>query len=76
MLIGGATGFVLGILIGILTNSPFAGITETSSDVQGLIYFRWLGLGVMGGVIGTLAGLIDFRKLRREKHKVGTNNKP
>ena len=69
MLIGGAVGFVLGFLVGMLVNPPFSGITETSSDVQGLTYFTWFGLGVIGGVIGTIVGVIDFRKLRVDKNK-------
>jgi gas vesicle protein len=74
MLIGGAVGFVFGFSVGMLLNPPFSGMTETSSDVQGLIYFTWFGLGVIGGVLGTLAGLVDFRKLRSEKHKGRTDN--
>jgi len=75
MLIGGAVGFVFGFLIGMLVNPPFSGITETSSDVQGLTYFTWFGLGVIGGVLGTLAGLVNYQRLRGEKHKAGTDNK-
>jgi hypothetical protein len=75
MLSRGAVGFILGFLVGMLVNPPFAGMTKTSSDVQGLTYFTWFGLGVAGGVLGTLAGLVDFRKLRVEKHKVRTDNK-
>ena len=67
MLIRGAAGFVLGFLIGMLVNPPFPGMTATSSDVQGLTYFTWFGLGILGGVIGTIVGVIDFRKLRTEK---------
>jgi H+/Cl- antiporter ClcA len=69
MLIGGAVGFVLGFLVGMLINPPFSGMTATSSDVQGLTYFAWFGLGVIGGVIGTIVGVIDFRKFRAEKNK-------
>jgi gas vesicle protein len=69
MLIGGTVGFVVGFLVGLLINPPFSGMTTTSSDVQGLIYFSWFGLGVVGGVIGSVAGLIDFRKLRAEGNK-------
>jgi hypothetical protein len=75
MLIRGAVGFVLGFLAGMLVNPPFPGMTETSSDVQGLTYLTWFGLGVVGGILGTLAGLVDFRKLRAEKHKGRTDNK-
>jgi hypothetical protein len=50
-------------------------MTATSSDVQGLTYFTWFGLGVVGGILGTLAGLVDFRKLLRDKHTVGKDNK-
>jgi hypothetical protein len=75
MLIGGAVGFVLGFLAGMLINPPFPGMTATSSDVQGLTYFTWFGLGVVGGILGTLAGLVDFRKLLRDKHTVGKDNK-
>jgi len=75
MLIGGAIGFVFGFFAGMLVNPPFSGITETSSDIQGLIYFTWFGLGVAGGVIGAIAGVIDFRKLRAEKYKGRKNNK-
>jgi len=69
MMVRGAVGFVFGFLIGMLVNPPFSGMTETSSDVQGLTYFTWFGLGVAGGVLGTLAGLVDFRKLRPVKDK-------
>jgi len=75
MLIGGAIGFVLGFLAGMLADPPFTGMIETSPDVQGLTYFTWFGLGVAGGAFGTLAGVVDFRKLRAEKHKAGTDNK-
>ena len=75
MLIGGAVGFVLGFLIKMLVNPPFSGITKTSSDVQGLIYFTWFGLGVVGGVLGTLAGLVDIQKLRGNNHKAKRGNK-
>jgi drug/metabolite transporter (DMT)-like permease len=74
MLIGGAVGFVFGFLVGMLINPPFSGMTETSSDVQGLTYFTWFGLGVLGGVLGILAWLVNYRKLRGEKHKAGTDN--
>jgi len=50
-------------------------MTETSSDVQGLTYFTWFGFGVAGGVLGALAGLVNFRKLRAEKHKGRKDNK-
>ena len=75
MLIGGAVGFVLGFLVGMLVNPPFSGMTATSSDVQGLTYFTWFGLGVLGGVIGTIVGVIDFRKLRAEKNQGREDNK-
>ena len=75
MLIWGAVGFVFGFLGGMLVNPPFSGMTETSSDVQGLAYFTWFGFGVAGGVLGTLAGLMDFRNLRADKHKGRTDNK-
>lgn len=75
MLIGGAVGFVLGFLVGLLVNPPFSGMTATSSDVQGLTYLTWFGLGVVGGVLGTLGGLVNFQSLRGEKRKVGTDNK-
>ena len=75
MLIGGAAGFVLGFLVGMLVNPPFSGMTSTSSDVQGLTYFTWFGLGVLGGVIGTIVGVIDFRKLRAEKNQGREDNK-
>jgi hypothetical protein len=51
-----------------LVNPPFSGMIATSSDVQGLTYFTWAALGVMGGVIGTIVGVIDFGKLRAEKN--------
>ena len=66
-LIGGAVGLVLGFFIGMLINPPFSGMTATSSDVQGLTYFSWFGFAVMGGIIGTIAGVIDFRKFRSKK---------
>jgi H+/Cl- antiporter ClcA len=75
ILIGGAVGFVLGFLVGMLVNPPFSGMTATSSDVQGLTYFTWLWLGVIGGVFGTIIGVIDFRKLRAEKNKRRKENK-
>ncbi len=75
MLIGGAVGFVLGFLVGMLVSPPFSGMTATSSDVQGLSYFTWFGLGVLGGVIGTVVGVIDFRKLQAEKKKGRKDNK-
>jgi len=75
MLIRGAVGFVLGFLVGMLVNPPFSGMTATSSDVQGLTYFTWFGLGVLGGVIGTIVGVIDFRKLRGEKNTERKDNK-
>ncbi len=64
MIIGGAVGFIFGFLVGMLVNPPFSGMTGTSSDVQGLSYFTWFGLGVIGGVVGTIVGVIDFRKFR------------
>jgi hypothetical protein len=67
MLIGGAVGFVLGFLVGMLVNPPFSGMTAISPDVRGLTYFTWFGLGVIGGTIGTIAGVIDFRKFRSTK---------
>jgi hypothetical protein len=75
MLIRGAVGFVFGFLVGMLVNPPFSGMTDTSSDVQGLTYFTWFALGVAGGVLGALAGLVDFRKPRAEKDKGITDNK-
>ena len=75
MLIRGAVGFGFGFLAGMLVNPPFSGMTEKSSDVQGLTYFTWFGLGVVGGVIGTIAGVIDFRKFRTEKNKRRKDNK-
>ena len=75
MLVGGAVGFVFGFLVGMLVNPPFSGMTATSSDVQGLTYFTWFGLGVLGGVIGTIVGVIDFRKLRAEKNQGREDNK-
>ncbi len=75
MLIGGAAGFVFGFFIGMLVNPPFPGMSATSSDVQGLTYFTWFGLGVLGGVIGTIVGVIDFRKLRTEKNQEREDSK-
>jgi H+/Cl- antiporter ClcA len=75
MLIGSAVGFVFGFFIGMLVNPPFSRMTATSSDVQGLTYFTWFGLGVIGAVIGTILGVIDFRKLREEKYKGRKENK-
>ena len=69
MLIGGAVGFVFGFLVGMLVNPPFSSMTTTASDVQGLTYFSWFGLGVVGGVVGTVVGVMDFRKLRAEGNK-------
>ena len=73
MVIRGAIGFVFGFLAGMLVNPPFAGMTQTSSDVQGLTYMSWFGLGIAGGVLGTLAGVVDFRKLRADRHKGTTD---
>jgi len=67
MLIGGTLGFVLGLLLGLLVNPPFSGMTATSSDVQGLTYFTWFGLGIIGGVIGTIIGVVDIRKFHSTK---------
>jgi len=75
MLIGGSVGFVLGFFVGLLVNPPFSGMTTTPSDVQGLTYFTWFGLGVIGGVIGTIVGVIDFRKLLSGRHKGKPDNK-
>jgi H+/Cl- antiporter ClcA len=75
MLVGGAVGFVFGFLVGMLVNPPFSGMTATSSDVQGLTYFTWFGLGVLAGLIGTIVGVIDFRKLRAEKSQGREDNK-
>jgi hypothetical protein len=69
ILIGGAAGFVFGFLLGMLINPPFTGMTETSSDVQGLVYFSWFGIGAAGGILGSVAGLVNLRGLRREKRK-------
>jgi fructose-specific phosphotransferase system IIC component len=69
MMVGGGVGFVLGFLAGLLVNPPFSGMTTTSSDDQGLIYFTWFGLGVVGSVIGAIAGVFDFQKLVAEKSK-------
>ena len=49
-------------------------MTATSSDVQGLTYFTWFGLGIIGGVIGTIVGVIDLRKLRAGKRKWKPDN--
>ncbi len=69
MMIRGTFGFVIGFFVGMLVNPPFSGMTQTSSDVQGLVYFSWFGFGVVGGIIGTIVGLIDFRKFRQRKNK-------
>jgi membrane associated rhomboid family serine protease len=69
MLIGGAVGFVVGFLVGLLINPPFSGMTTTSSDVQGLTYFSWFGVGIIGAVVGAVMGVIDFRKLRAGDNK-------
>jgi hypothetical protein len=61
MLIRGAVGFVFGFFGGMLLNPPLSGMTETSSDVQGLTCFTWFGFGVAGDVLGPLVGLMDFR---------------
>jgi len=58
-----------------LVNPPFSGMIATSSDVQGLTYFTWFALGVIGGVIGTIIGVIDFGTLRGEKNKRRKENK-
>jgi len=75
MLIGGTAGFAFGFFIGMLVNPPFSGMTATSSDVQGLTYFTWFGLGIIGAVIGTILSVIDFRKFRAEKNKGRKDNK-
>jgi hypothetical protein len=75
MLIGRAVGFVLGFLVGMLVNPPFSGMTATSSDVQGLTYFTWFGLGLLPGILGAIIGVIDFGKLRGERNKGTEDNK-
>jgi len=74
MLIGGAVGFVLGLLAGMLINPPSSGMTTTSSDVQGLTYFTWFGVAVIGAVVGTTVGVVDFRKLRAQKNQGRKDN--
>jgi uncharacterized membrane protein YfcA len=41
-----------------ILNPPFAGIKNTSSDVQGLVYWSWLVASGIGMVLGAFAGLI------------------
>ena len=69
MLVGGSIGFVIGFLAGILVKPPYTGIAATSSDVQGLIYFKWLVFGGIGSVLGIIVGMLDFRKFRAKKNK-------
>jgi len=54
-------GAVIGWLAGMAITPPFKGITTTSSDVQGLVYFSWLMSSGVGMVIGAIAGLIGRR---------------
>ena len=69
MLIGGVVGFVFGFLVGMLVNPPFSGMTETSSDVQGLTYLTWFGLGVVGGGIGAIVAGFDFESSEERRIK-------
>lgn len=61
--VGALVGFAAGFLVGILINPPFPGITNTSSDGQGLVYFSWFFLGMAGLIVGSVLGVLDFRKL-------------
>ena len=54
-------GAVIGWLAGMVISPPFKGITTTSSDVQGLVYFSWLMSSGVGMVLGAFAGLIGRR---------------
>ena len=54
-------GAVIGWLAGMFISPPFKGITTTSSDVQGLVYFSWLMSSGVGMVLGAFAGLISRR---------------
>ena len=54
-------GGVIGWITGMFINPPFKGITTTSSDVQGLVYFSWLMSSGVGMVLGAFAELISRR---------------
>ncbi len=73
-LTAGAVGFLFGFLAGMLINPPFSGMTTTPSDVQGLTYFTWFGVAVIGAVVGTIVGVIDFRKLLAQKNRGKRDN--
>jgi len=60
MLLGGIVGAVLGLLVGMVYEPPYAGMSAASADVQGLVYAAWLMTSVLGGIIGLLLGVLDI----------------
>jgi hypothetical protein len=67
MVIGALIGFALGFLIGVIINPPFSGIAQTSSDIQGLVYFSWFALGIAGLILGSVIGTFNFWKVFSRK---------
>jgi hypothetical protein len=63
MFLGAVIGFFIGCTMAIILNPPFQGISQTSSDVQGLVYFSWFAAGMIGSIIGIFIGLINFKNL-------------
>ena len=71
-----AYGTIVGWLIGMFIQPPFKGMTGTSSDVQGLIYFSWLMAAGGGMIMGAFAGLIGKQQQKKtEKSAKGSSNK-
>ena len=57
-----AFGALIGVVIGLMWNPPFKGITTTSNDVQGLTYFSWLMAAGVGMIFGAFAGLLGMQQ--------------
>jgi hypothetical protein len=58
-------GAFIGLVIGMIWNPPFKGITTTPNDVQGLIFFSWFMLSGVGMILGVFAGLFG-RNMKQE----------